>query len=448
MRMLGLVLAAMLAAPAFAQAPAEPPPKAVKTVPVKPAPATPPNPIAGSYAALPQADRVRMQQDLIWTGDYNGVASGEFGERAIAAVKAFQGRNGGKQTGVLNPQERGILAANAKTKQEAVGWRGADDSRTGARLGLPAKLVPEAREGKSGTLWKSARGEVQIETFRMKPGDAKQVFEQLKKEPSERKTDYSVLRSDFFVLTGLQGLKKFYVRAHFREDEIRGVTIMYDQGMEPIMGPVVIAMSSAYAAFPSGTAVAAPVKRRVEYATGVVVSPSGHILTDSEATEGCYALTVSGHGGADRVATDKANGLALLRVYGLKPPKPLQLGSSGAAAEALLVGIADPQAQDGGKAVSTTRARFASLDGARMIEPAPVAGFAGAAAVDAQGQLIGVAAPRNTSGSSLDAPARTMLVPVETIRSFLDAQQVTPASEAASLDGAKQSVVRVICVRK
>ena len=445
MRVLGAIALMVLSVPAFAQAPAEPPPKSVKTVPVKPAP---PNPIAGSYAALPQADRVRMQQDLIWTGDYNGVASGEFGERAIAAVKAFQGRNGGKQTGVLNPQERGILAASAKTRQEAVGWRGADDPRTGARLGLPGKLVTETREGKSGTLWKSARGEVQIETFRMKPGDARQVFEQLKREPSERKTDYSVLRSDFFVLTGLQGLKKFYVRAHFREDEIRGVTIMYDQAMEPTMGPVVIAMSSAYAAFPSGMA-AAPVKRRVEYASGIAVSPSGHILTESEATEGCYALTVPGHGGADRVATDKANGLALLRVYGLKPPKALRLaGSGGAAPEALLVGIADPQTQDGGKAVSTTRARFASLDGARMIEPAPVAGFAGAAAVDVQGQLIGMVAPRNTSGSSLDAPARTVLVPVETIRGFLDAQQVTPATEPASLDGAKQSVVRVICVRK
>ena len=84
MRMLGIVVvAAALAPPAFGQAPS-PPVKNVKTVPVKPAPK---NPIAASYAALPQADRVRIQQDLIWTGDYNGVANGDFGERAIAAVK-------------------------------------------------------------------------------------------------------------------------------------------------------------------------------------------------------------------------------------------------------------------------------------------------------------------------------------------------------------------------
>jgi hypothetical protein len=192
------------------------------------------------------------------------------------------------------------------------------------------------------------------------------------------------------------------------------------------------------------------VKRRVEYATGIVVSPEGRIVTDGEATDGCYALTVAGHGGADRVATDKASGVALLRLYGIKPFKPLTLASqSGTVPEALLVGIADPQQQDGGRAVSTTRARFAGVaDGTRAIEPAPVAGFAGAAAVDAQGRLTGMAAPRATTGSSLDAPPRTVLVPVEAIRAFLAAQQVAASDGTTSLDAAKDSVVRVICVRK
>jgi hypothetical protein len=242
-------------------------------------------------------------------------------------------------------------------------------------------------------------------------------------------------------------LKKFYVRAHFRDDDLRGVTILYDQAMEGTMDPVVIAMSSAYAAFPGGAA-AVPVKRRVEYATGIVVSPTGHIVTDSEATDGCYAITVPGHGGADRVAADKASGLALLRLYGIKPFRPIGLADASASTpDALLVGIADPQQQDGGRAVSTSRARFASVaNGTRAIEPAPVAGFAGAAAVDAQGRLTGMAAPR--MAATFDTPPRTLLVPVETIRAFLATQQVAPSDGAASVEAAKESVVRVICVRK
>ena len=69
-----------------------------------------------------------IQSDLVWTGDYNGLVNGEFAERAVAAVKAFQKRNGGKETGVLNQPERAALAAAAKPKQEAVGWRMVEDA--------------------------------------------------------------------------------------------------------------------------------------------------------------------------------------------------------------------------------------------------------------------------------------------------------------------------------
>ncbi len=61
------------------------------------------------------------------------------------------------------------------------------------------------------------------------------MFDKQKKEPADRNVAYSVLRPDFFVLSGLQGLKKFYVRAQVRGDEVRGVTILYDQAMEGIM---------------------------------------------------------------------------------------------------------------------------------------------------------------------------------------------------------------------
>src|SRR5205814_8414493 len=97
--------------------------------------------IAASYTAIPLAERISIQNDLAWTGDYNGAINGEFAERAIAAVKAFQKRNGAKETGVLNQPERAALAAAARPKQDAVGWRMTDDAATGARIGVPAKLV-------------------------------------------------------------------------------------------------------------------------------------------------------------------------------------------------------------------------------------------------------------------------------------------------------------------
>src|SRR5438552_13977586 len=82
--------------------------KRVATVPVKPPkPQTP----ADTAKAMAQADRMAIQSDLAWVGAYNGLIDGEVSDRLVAAIKTFQNDNGGKQTGVLNPQERGALAA-------------------------------------------------------------------------------------------------------------------------------------------------------------------------------------------------------------------------------------------------------------------------------------------------------------------------------------------------
>src|SRR5262245_57311953 len=45
---------------------------------------------AGTYTAMPLAERVGIQFDLAWTGHYNGLINGEFNDRAIAAMRAFQ----------------------------------------------------------------------------------------------------------------------------------------------------------------------------------------------------------------------------------------------------------------------------------------------------------------------------------------------------------------------
>ena len=138
---------------------------------------------------MPLAERIAIQTDLMWTGDYNGLLDGEFDEGAVAAVKAFQKRTGGKETGVLNLQERedsGLRGEAASATR--VGWRMVTDPVTGARLGVPLRLAPQTSTGRNGTRWCSAQGQVQVETFRVgEPGTTlPAVFERLKKEPNER----------------------------------------------------------------------------------------------------------------------------------------------------------------------------------------------------------------------------------------------------------------------
>jgi hypothetical protein len=455
MRLLTPVLVLLLCLPAAAQAPPEagaaqpsaPAKPAAKANPGKAAKTPPvPAPAKAFYAAMPEAERNAIESDLVWTGDYNGLVGAPFEDRAVAAVQSFQKRNAGKETGILNPDERSRLAQSAKASQERVGWRVVDDPATGARLGIPAKLVPQAVPGKSGGRWQSGRGEVQVETFRVAaPGTTlAAVFEQQKKEPSTRRVEYNVLRADFFVLSGLQGLKKFYVRGQVKDgakdqvkdNDVRGITILYDQAMEGIMDPVAVAMSSAFAPFPAQAVAGVPaVRRPVEYGTGLVVSAAGHIVTDADLLTGCELIVVPGFGHADRVAAD--GGLALLRVNGARDLAPVALAAGAPAGEVTLVGIADPQAQNGGKAVSTARGR-ALANGA--LDPLPAAGFAGAAALDATGSVAGIV--------GLHAPGPAAVVPAPAIAKFLGAQNVAPAAGRTGLDAVKAAAVRVICIRK
>jgi len=230
---------------------------------------------------------------------------------------------------------------------------------------------------------------------------------------------------------------------------VRGVTVLYDNALEPTVERIVVAVSNAFVGFPAAqapVAVGTAPRRLVEYATGIVVSKAGHIVTDRSAIEGCQFVVVPGFGNASRVADDKASGLALLQVFAARDLTPAALADGGRGSDVTLVGIADPQTQDGGSAVSSLKARVLAASGAaQQIEPAPALGFAGAAALDGDARLVGMVDVR---GASDKAGAQAAMVPAEAIRTFLAAQSIAPASGPASLDDAKASVVRVICVRK
>jgi hypothetical protein len=205
------------------------------------------------------------------------------------------------------------------------------------------------------------------------------------------------------------------------------------------MDPVVVAMSGAFV--PVSAQPAAAARRKVEYGTGVVVSAAGHIVTDRLLTDDCQVITVPGHGNADRLAQDQGSGLALLRLYGARGLKPLPLAEAAPTGAVTLVGIADPQTQAGGGAVSTIAARLAAPRG---VEPAP-AGFAGAAVTDGRGGLVGVLELK-TSAARAGSTPQAALTSVEAVRAFLQAQNV--ATDAVADESATTSVVRVICVRK
>ena len=341
----------------------------------------------------------------------------------------------------------------AKKKQESVGWKIVTDPGTGVRLGIPTKLVPQQASDANGTKWTSPTGTIQIQLARRKeagPVTAK-LAEREKKEPG-RNIDYTVVKPDFFVLSGLQGLKKFYLRGTFKGDEVRILTILYDQATENTVEPVVIAMSSAFNAFPAAAQMAGPPPRKtVEYGTGLVVSDDGAIIADRQITDGCLTVAIAGFGNADRVAEDKEHDLALLRIYGARGLKALNLANAATKTALDLTGIADPQNQGGGAAVTSVKASVAQLGGGSDIALSPAAG----ARLFRRGRARwrrqvrrhrAVEAGSGSGARKCRVPAaQAVLVTADTVRDFLKANGVNAAGGSSD---AKASVVRVICVRK
>lgn len=450
--------------PAPATPPAKESTKEAAKEPAKDAPkdAPKPDPLSTPLTATKEGDtlygsaadeRLLLQAALLWAGDYTGAA--ENGDDPLAtAVKNFQKRKNYKVTGALSDNERKELLTAARNYQDEFGWNVVVDPATGIRIGLPAKMVPIAHDAPRGTRWSSRHGDVQVETFRYADPNLKlaALFEREKQEPSTRRVEYSVLRDDSFFVSGIQGLRKFAVRASIRNGEIRGFTMTFDQMMEGIVAPVMVAMASAFSPFPSRAAPFAALSKSVEYGNGLVVSAKGYIVTDARLARGCQVLVAQGLGDAERVADDSDKGLTLLRVYGPRKLSPLSLPAASAkaatkAGDITLSGVPDPKDDSGRDRIADIKARLTPSNSIDLREPVPMAGFTGAAAIDGDGRFIGMMAmaPAVLASIQLAAPP-VRLVRADAIRAFLDAHHV--AMPATTAGKPRDAVVRIICVRK
>lgn len=407
-----------------------------RATPVTNAHAVPP-----AWAAIPEPDRLAIQADLVWLGNFIGLSAEEFDSHTLDAIKTFQKRNNGAETGTLNAQERSLLTQAAAAPEAAVGWRLIDDGATGARVGLPEKLVPRAGMSRTGSRWSSTLGQIQIETFRLHEASLPVLFED-ERRTAQRHVSYSVLNPDSFVIVGEQRLKKFVERAQTNGHEVRGVTVLYDQATEGVMASVAVAISDTFVGFPDPLAEPPGQKRSVEYASGVVVDKRGDIVTIGAVVDQCRSITVPGIGHAERIAIDATNDLALVRVYGARDLVPARLAEDADDRAALtLFGIADPSAQDGG-GVTKIAAQLTALG----LQPVPRPGFSGAAAINAAGLVAGLVAFKPAIVAAIGPAApQAALVPATSVRSFLAAQHVVPTGGDGASD---RAVVRLICVRR
>jgi hypothetical protein len=442
-----------------------------------PAPASSPQLAAAqaSFESLPEAERKAIQTDLIWTGHFNGAASGSYGPLTFRAINALKAPSRGAPDGTLNPAERRALAQAAQAARDAAGFRLIADDRTGARIGIPSAILPKRDVSPSGGRWQSADGKVTLDTSVTPPGETLEAVFEKATAPTPnnpgRKITYKLLRPDFFVVTGETPTGKFYRRLAAGPSGLRGFSIGYDKALSGTIDKLVIAIASSFEPFPTGPLPAAsavasaapsssaapvattvPVRVTERYGVGLAIADRVAV-TAAAAVEGCRLLRVGGR--VAKLRGSPEGGLALLDVEGGPAFAVSGLRMEAVAERESLVLVAF--GEDSGKRAAVAFPGQGVRTGTGVAVFAPLQpGQAGTPAFDRQGRLAGLVTG-NPSDKVLIAgvaPQRAYAVADSAAlqgllgRAGLTPPAATPGSElstGAVVDKVARSVLPIVC---
>lgn len=265
-----------------------------------------------AFEALPEADRKAIQEGLIWSGDYSGVADGTFGRQTFNAIAALQAGVRKPVTGILSPADRKALQDGAQQAKTTTGFALVTDPRTGVQIGVPAKILTKQDVNPSGgSRWQSADGKVTLDT-RLAPPDAtlQSLYDRnVAIQTPGRVVTYKVLRPDFFVITGETPTGKFYTRYAAGPQGIRAFSIGYDKSLSLPFDRLVVAIANSFTPFPTTSA-----------APTVAQAPSTGSPAQQAGPQGPRLIGTGLAFGTRRVVTTAAvESCKDLRVQGLKP---------------------------------------------------------------------------------------------------------------------------------
>jgi Putative peptidoglycan binding domain len=391
-----------------------------------------------AFLALPEATRKAAQEALVWLGLYVGVNDGEFGKHTDDAILGFQANVKAPTDGALSPPLLNALLAAAQKAREAVGFQVVSDSKTGAKIGAPLKLL-------------NAHGGARIDFAANADADLGALYTRLSTATPTRKIAYKAIKPDaFFVVSGQDGPVKFYTRFDKNPaatPPIRGFTFAYPAAQTAALDRVAIAIANSFEPFP-GTPAAPPAPNAAQppaapspAATALIVAP-GKAVTALKADD-CPNPTVAGKP-ARIERTDAATGLAMLSGNFASNGGAPRLGAP--AQDLVILGFSGPR-------LAASPASFASDEARPIVTSALDKSAGGAPAFDRTGALVGLVAPisgepKRIGGVALASPHP--LIAPDALRAFLGVNE-SSSEQGASLSAGdiaareRTALVAVFC---
>jgi len=193
-----------------------------------------------------------VQEGLIVLGLYNGLADGNFGKGTRSAIAKYQTQKGRPATGELTAADAVMLGASAVTIKEKIGWQ-ALTSKSGISMSYPAAVLTERTALDAETEALKARDRTYILSVWRKINVDAGALDYAFRTYSERagaQITYQLRRPNYFIVSGNEKGFVFYARAELRGNEVRGYSLIWQDGSDAqLYQNVSVLMSSSFYPF-------------------------------------------------------------------------------------------------------------------------------------------------------------------------------------------------------
>lgn len=190
------------------------------------------------FEQLTPDERTDLQGNLVLLAHYGGIVDGAFGINTYNAIVGWQGSVGAAPTGKLSEDDLNLLGQMASDEMSELGMSLVEDFGGHLAIMLPLNILVEKRDVASGTIYQDTTGAFSAETFWRSSfeGSLSQHYQEAANPRPGQSITYSVLRDDFYVVSGTNGNRYFYELVHADGAATSGFRFEYGDNYRVIGG--------------------------------------------------------------------------------------------------------------------------------------------------------------------------------------------------------------------
>ena len=199
-----------------------------------------------AFDGLPARDRNEIFLELMATGDFNAMASNDFGGRLYDATASFQTKQGIVPSGVLTPETQQALSAVGGRIFNSWGFEFLDHPFAPASIVVPGRFGLSRTPTQHGFALENRKRTMNLDFSFFPDSEATlgSVFDNLTRTASGKRIDFKVVRPTFLAVAGGTDKTSTYSRYIVVRGGIAGFTLTWNNDAFPNGVRVAVVMAN------------------------------------------------------------------------------------------------------------------------------------------------------------------------------------------------------------